>query len=357
MVAQHSRKKKVALGVIITLICVVVAVLIGFNLYIRIAYSSFYSKAQEEFVIPGVNNGFICQDLDYYDEGDCWLFSGYSSSEGPSPLYRRDANGETVKFTAELPDGTPYEGHGSGITTSENFAFLTCNEGYLVFDAAALAQVGEGESVRAVDKVDLEITPAFINIENDALYTGTFHLEPNYAAPEEHHLTTPDGSENAGVLFVYPGDTAARYGYARSPACVYSLPDKVQGVCELPNGDIVLSTSYGLAGSHLLTYRPVNQAATPVVELPVQQGGGNDAVAAQPVGDTFAVNGKQVPLYYFDSTNLVTDLSAPPMSEGIEYHDGRIYISEEAASNKYLFGKLYGAGIVYSLPENAFIIP
>lgn len=64
MVAQHSRKKKVALGVIITLICVVVAVLIGFNLYIRIAYSSFYSKAQEEFAIPGVNNGFICQDLD-----------------------------------------------------------------------------------------------------------------------------------------------------------------------------------------------------------------------------------------------------------------------------------------------------
>ena len=144
--------------------------------------------------------------------------------------------------------------------------------------------------------------------------------------------------------------TRQRYGYAQSPACVYSLPDKVQGVCELPNGDIVLSTSYGLAGSHLLTYRPVNQAATPVAELPAQQGGGNDAVAAQPVGDTFAVNGKQVPLYYFDSTNLVTDLSAPPMSEGIEYHDGRIYISEEAASNKYIFGKLYGAGI-YSLPR------
>ena len=61
MVTQHSRKKKVALGVIITLVCVVVAVLIGFNLYIRIAYSSFYSKAQEEFAIPGVNNGFICR--------------------------------------------------------------------------------------------------------------------------------------------------------------------------------------------------------------------------------------------------------------------------------------------------------
>ena len=84
MVAQHSRKKKVALGVIIALVCVVVAVLIGFNLYIRLAYSSFYSKAQEEFTIPGVNNGYICQDLDYYDEGDRRLFSGYTSNERPT---------------------------------------------------------------------------------------------------------------------------------------------------------------------------------------------------------------------------------------------------------------------------------
>lgn len=58
MVAQHSRKKKVALGVIITLVCVVVAVLIGFNLYIRIAYSSFYSKAQEEFCDPWCEQRF-----------------------------------------------------------------------------------------------------------------------------------------------------------------------------------------------------------------------------------------------------------------------------------------------------------
>lgn len=37
------------------------------------------------------------------------------------------------------------------------------------------------------------------------------------------------------------------------------------------------------------------------------------------------------------------------MTEGIEFDDGRIYISEESASNKYIFGKLYGAGEVYSM--------
>lgn len=30
------------------------------------------------------------------------------------------------------------------------------------------------------------------------------------------------------------------------------------------------------------------------------------------------------------------------MQEGIESHDGRIYTTDESASNKYIFGKLCG---------------
>ena len=37
------------------------------------------------------------------------------------------------------------------------------------------------------------------------------------------------------------------------------------------------------------------------------------------------------------------------MAEGIESYDGRVYVSDESASNKYFFGKLYGVGVVYSL--------
>ncbi len=37
------------------------------------------------------------------------------------------------------------------------------------------------------------------------------------------------------------------------------------------------------------------------------------------------------------------------MQEGIESHDGRIYTTDESASNKYIFGKLCGAGRVYAV--------
>lgn len=374
-----ARAKKIilwALGIIVGLIVVVV---VGFNIYIRATYASFYDRATEEFEIPGIHAGFICQDLDHYDEADCWFFSGYAAGDGASPLYRRDADGSSVEFFAQLPDGSPYTDHGSGITSTSEYVFLTCDSGYLVFDAAAFAQASAGDQVRALDRIDLELTPAFLNIENDTLYAGTFHLLPNYEAPDHHHLITPDGTQNAGILLAYPAANApaaadadssasvvtdspdaastvanaARYGFSAQAACAVSLPDKVQGVCVLPDGDITLSTSYGFNTSHLLTYRvPTEQMFAAARALSASQDDPS-SVDDSPTASTFTVDGRSVPLYFLDSTNLVSDLEAPPMTEGIEFHDGCIWVSEESASNKYLFGKLYGAGDVFSLPVSA----
>ena len=405
---RTSRAKKIALWTLGIVVGLVVVVLVGFNIYIRATYSVFYSQATEEFEIPGIHAGFICQDLDYYEDADCWFFSGYAtggnSSESASPLYRRNADGSAVEFSAQLPDGSPYTGHGSGIATSSDYAFLTCDNGYLVFHASDLVNAGAGDVVTAIDRVDLELTPAFMNIENDTLYVGTFHLLPEYEAPGHHHLITPDGSENAGMMFAYPadavedtdgdtdadgdtdveadGDTDARYGFARQADRAYSLPDKVQGMSVLPNGDIVLSTSYGFNTSHLLTYRVLGQevldaAQDTSVTEPTERSLSFDAEAQDNANDTsdsatsaaspsvtlssamnspymFFVDGRSVPLFFLDSTNLVSDIEAPPMTEGIEFHDGRIWVSEESASNKYLFGKLYGAGDVFSLPAACF---
>lgn len=354
---KRSKGKRIALWIVGIVVGLIVVVLVGFNIYMRAAYSTFYSEAQAEFQIPGIHEGFVCQDLDHYEEGDCWFFSGYAASDGPSPLYRRAADGTATEFFAQLPDGSPYTDHGSAITTSADYAFLACEGGYLVFNALDLASASSGEAVRAIDRIDLEITPAFMNIESDTLFVGTFHLLPNYAAPDHHHLISPDGSENAGLMLAYPAvDSArssssseqARYGFQETAAAVYSLPDKVQGMCVLPDGQIVLSTSYGFAASHLLTYRVDGAdlfAAARAASISPEGG----QTQADEVTYAFFVDGQWTPLVYLDSTNLVSDVVAPPMTEGIEFDAGRVYISEESASNKYIFGKLYGAGEVYSM--------
>ena len=182
----------------------------------------------------------------------------------------------------------------------------------------------------AIARVDLDFSPAFMNIEGDTLLTGNFYYPGDYETPASHRITTPDGTENPAVIYAYDLDPNAPFGVAPGPACVYSIPGMIQGTCLTDSGRIVLSQSYGIATSHLLAY---DQARL------TQDG-------------TFLADGAEVPLYCLDSRSLAADVEAPPMAEGIESFEGRVYVSDESASNKYIFGKLYGAGVVYALDMN-----
>lgn len=45
-------------------------------------------------------------------------------------------------------------------------------------------------------------------------------------------------------------------------------------------------------------------------------------------------------------------LTVPPMAEGIDTHDGQVYLANESASNLYLLGKFFGGSYVYSFPTS-----
>ena len=110
---RRGRLLKVAGIVAAAVIGVAALALIGVNAYVRVAYAPFYEAATDEFPLPGLDAGFVPQDLDYLDEAGAWLFSGYQAKDGPSPLYRRDADGTVARLTVALPDGSSYQGHGS----------------------------------------------------------------------------------------------------------------------------------------------------------------------------------------------------------------------------------------------------
>ena len=186
----------------------------------------------------------------------------------------------------------------------------------------------DGASVQATEKVDVDFSPAFMNIEQGQLLLGNFYYPNDYETPENHHITTPDGTENPAVMYAFAADPTRPGRFATVPDNVFSIPGMVQGTCITDDGRIVLSVSYGIAPSHLLAYN-VNLAA--------------------PDGTFTTGSGDEVELFCLDSRNLTEDLVGPPMQEGIESHDGRVYTTDESASNKYIFGKLCGAGRVYAV--------
>ena len=94
------------------LAALVLAVVVGLNVYVRAAFAPFYAEAEPVFDIPGVNAGFVCQDLDHLAADGSWLFSGYMADGSPSPLYKRAADGTVARLTVANPDGAAYTGHG-----------------------------------------------------------------------------------------------------------------------------------------------------------------------------------------------------------------------------------------------------
>lgn len=330
---KGAKAAKAIAGICLALLVLLLVAFAGVNLFVRTTYAGFYQDATREFAIPGTDDGFIVQDLDELEDGT-WLFSGYATS-GPSPVYVRHTDGTTVKLAITRADGSTYDGHGSGITSDDEHVFLTDDEGFLVFSLTDFKQAEDDAIIQAQGRRSLEFAPAFMNIENQTLFLGTFYHPGPYEAPDHHKMDTPSGDWNAAIMYAYPADANGTFGYADQTSCAYSLPARIQGMCITETGQLVLSQSYGLASSHLLVY-DLGLVAV------------NETVTAEAAA-TFTADGTDVPLFFLDSASLTEDITAPPMSEGIEWHDDKVWISCESASDKYLFGKLYGANAVYAL--------
>lgn len=318
---------KILKGIAIGASATIVLVFGGFLAYMRVAYSDFYSKATSEFHIPGIDTGFVPQDLAYSEASGDWLFSGYDEA-GYSPIWKISPNGTSASIKIIEANGNVYHGHGGGLAVTEDFSYLTCENGYMILPTKELIEANEGAEVQALAKVEVGLDPAFINAQNGVLYTGVFYYEGPYDTPEKMHLTAPDGTQNHAVMYAYNLDASEKYGVSTKPFAVYSIPDKVQGVALTTSGDFIFSTSWGIVESVLPVYSSANMQA----------------------GGKYNVNGEDINLFFMDKTNLVEEIKAPPMMEGIVLHDGKIWLSNESASNKYIFGKLMGGSTVYSIP-------
>ena len=170
-----------------------------------------------------------------------------------------------------------------------------------------------GDSVDVVKKVDVNNNASFAYADENYLYVGEFHDGGAYKT--NHPYTTPDG-ENYAIVSRY-----SHYNLT-TPNKVYSIRNKVQGICFTPDGKIVLSTSYGLADSVYYVYDEKDCAYL------------DQTLDGAPV---------------YALTNCIKEFKGPAMAEGLDYYEGKVITLTESASNKYIFGKLFGADKIVAL--------
>ena len=312
------------LNALIIAIAVIALLLAGVSLGEKIAFADFYKRARAEFRIP-TGGGFVGQGLDYLEDENAFITCGYAATKGKcSMVYYIDENGNATRTLLKNADGSNYTGHTGGIAHYKEYFYITGDDGCDVFALADLLD-HKSESKKLGDVKTL-LDPAYCNVYGGKFYTGSFYRAGNYETPDWQRITTPNGDENKAVITVFDiDDNAADSFYILpEPSAVYSTTGLVQGMTFTDN-EIILSTSYGLAASHLYFYDKSSISA-----------------------GQLSLNGKNVPLYYLDGACLKRTVTAPPMSEEIVYLNGRIYIMCESASNKYIFGKFMSGKHLWS---------
>ena len=337
--------KGVLIGIAIFLAVILVAIG-GFKLYDYIGAAEFYNNSEVVFKTPGVNDSnFVPQGMSYIPEKDTFIFTGYMGKpilgklgeDIASRIYVRDGKGN-LTFTRLLnANGTPYLGHAGGVDSFGEYIYITSEESHGI-DVFSAADILSGKSeTRSIGRINTYNNPAYCYIyefEGEKyLMVGSFHKdESDYVTPEHERITTPSGDNNTSVMTVFKLNEGAEFGVLPDPVAIISAREMTQGICITPDGQMVISSSWGLATSYLYFYDLSKVQSTENYNYKGTVIYGDDE---KEVKFDFTI-----PCYYIDSTCLVDAVKAPPMSEGLVCLDGKIIMLSESACNKYMFGKL-----------------
>jgi hypothetical protein len=293
----------------------------------KLFFARFFLDADAEMKTPGLSDGYVPQGFDYVLEKSVFLTSGYMKDGSASRVYVISEESRKIMFFVELKneDGSDHTGHTGGIAYYGNYVYIPNSDGCDIF---LMSDLFDGDTkLTKCGEIKTGNDPAYCKVFDGKLYAGAFYYpEGGYHTPDDHQFTTPSGDKNSAIITVFELDKATGNVKSPTPVGVISTTDKVQGMTMTDKGNIILSTSWGLTISHLYEYN-INIAST----------------------GEFDFNGTKVPLTYLDSKCLVRDIKAPPMAEEIIYMpDGEVYIMNESACTKYIFGNFTSGRRVYS---------
>lgn len=321
-----------------------VVVLCGVFVIDRVAFGEFYSKAEKVMAMPGAWSGFTSQGFDYLKEENKYLLTGYNKDEvSPSVVYVVDEKDTTKQKEVKLykANGDNYTSHVGGITHFGKYAYITHGKSLSLFLLSDILD-GDGKATQQ-GKIELPLSAAYCYVQDECLYTGEYYYPEKYETPMNHRLTTPAGDSNMALMCVYALDEETSLPASKTPVKMFSTVGMVQGMCFTDSGKIILSTSWGLSISKLYVYDLSKMAVPYSVEATAWTSSENTPYS-------FTLDGEEIPLYYLDSACLQEIIQAPPMSEELVYKNGRVYIANESAGMKYVFGKLTSAAYMYSYP-------
>lgn len=308
---MENKFVKITLTVICSILALFLLVFGGLNLLKFAIFSDYYSVKSDVCINPGLSDGFVCQGICYYEEGEKFFVSGYMTGDSASRIYVTDKNNESY-FVELQEENKKFTGHAGGIAVHLDNVYISSDSKIHVIPLSSLLSASNGDAVKITEQIPVNNKASFIYSDQNFLYVGEFYDGEKYKT--EHSFSSLGVEHNAIV---------SRYLFENltSPDKIYTLPNKVQGIC-FYDGKVILSTSYGLSNSVYYVYNE------------------NDAKDLN-----YTLDG--APVFALD--NCINEVQGPAMAEGLDYYDGKVITLTESASNKYIFGKFFFADKIVAL--------
>lgn len=309
-------KKSVKINLIVWSSLLLILVSAAMIYYLGDSYKEFYTLAEKDFAIPGLETKFVPQGLEYVASTEEFLVSGYMSNNQPSRIYIVDpTNTNKTKYVTLKDNDKELLGHFGGIAVNGNDCFIASDKMVYRFNFTDITNTPNGKSIIIEDSFKPGNGADFILTYNNQLIVGEFYLEKKYETNELHHITVTNNQKNYALAYIYNLDCTKEFGLETTiPVAALSLPKKVQGMNITTNGDIILSTSYSLPNSKLLVYKNVFNEATDT---------------------SLTIKDANVPVYILDESSLIKSISAPAMSEELVLVNDKIYLLFESNCAKY----------------------
>ena len=345
------------------LVIILVAVL-GFKLYDYIGAAEFYNNSEVVFNTPGVNDSnFVPQGMTYDEASKTYFFTGYMGKpilgelgdDIASRVYTRNENGEVDFVRLYVDENTLYTDHTGGIEVFGDYVYITGEDSHGL-DVFRMSDVlaGNGGKAVMIGTVKTYNSPAhtytFDYNGERYILAGSYHKDETVYLTPEHEKFDVEGTEfkNTSVMTVFKLDAEAEFGINPTPVAIISAREMIQGICMTPEGQLVISSSWGLATSNLYFYDMndfvcLDEAYRYSGEIAY---GDLEDENAEKTYEHFEFT---VPCYVVDSHDPEKVVVAPPMSEELVCIDGKIVVFCESACNKYMFGKLTTGFGTYAL--------
>jgi len=292
-------------------------------------FAKYEAYARPGPVIPGLFQDAVPQGIAYIPDEELllisnYMFDGRTGSVAVIALEDNEADGRLEKVVwFHDNDGSQHGGHMGGIAVSGAWLWIASSSSFYQVPLTAVLEAENNEILLLGDPLTTEVTCSAAAADSGILYISEFRSrDGSYRTKRSHYLETASGGKNHALAAGFyldesTGDipSAGIIDGTAYPDFFLSIPDQVQGMAFI-DGYIVLSQSYGRRNNSTLS------------------------VYRSPMGNTqdaeFTLsNGTTVPVWRLDSSNLISVLTAPPMTEGIVNIGGELALLYESGSDKY----------------------